>query len=107
MDIDIKEFLKPKGISAKRNIDVRDSLGVVLNRIRLADLLEEYYEYRINNDNKFVLTPEKYGKQTDINTELLEALKNILPIIGYYGDLHITEQKRYLAAENAILKATK
>jgi len=38
--------------------------------------------------------------------ELLEALQNILPTLGHYEDMHITEQKRYLAAEKAIAKAT-
>jgi hypothetical protein len=95
MDIDIKDFLKPKGISIKRNIDVRDSLGVVLNRIRLADLLEEYHEYRIKNDNKFVLTPKKYESIKLYRLEYLSE-DGFVVVDGYYLNRKNAEEDKIL-----------
>jgi len=37
--------------------------------------------------------------------DLLEALQELLPHIGNYGDLHVSVQKKVLKAHKALLKA--
>ena len=49
---------------------------------------------------------EANAKLISAAPDLLEALQNIMPTLGHYEDMHITEQKKYLALEKAILKAT-
>jgi len=49
--MDVKEFIKSKGISPNRNIDVRGDLGELLGRIRLRELLEEYHQQQVKKLN--------------------------------------------------------
>ena len=37
--------------------------------------------------------------------ELLEALQGVLFMLGNYDDMHVSDQKKYLTAEKAILNA--
>lgn len=77
----------------KGSRDLTDSDGVMIGTIWSPSFAEDYDH--IANAKLITASPE-----------LLEALINLLPVMGHYNDMHISVQKRVVAAEKAIQKAT-
>ncbi len=87
---------------------IKEAMGIhamnvsKMARKHLDSSVKEALKYKV----KYKMAVEGSNRLKKQHDEMLEALQNILPSLGHYKDMHISVQKKYLAAENAIKKAT-